>query len=66
MLRLAHGVAAFTYDKLPQAERRAPPDEGRVVAALEWAESLMSHQSIFRSQEGLAAGQVFKAFASHL
>lgn len=31
-------VAAYTYDKLPAAEQRALPDEGHLVAALEWAE----------------------------
>jgi predicted nuclease of restriction endonuclease-like (RecB) superfamily len=31
-------VAAYTYDKLPADEKRALPNEGHVVAALEWAE----------------------------
>ncbi|TDT73566.1 putative nuclease of restriction endonuclease-like (RecB) superfamily [Arthrobacter sp. AG258] len=31
-------VAAYTYDKLPADERRALPNEGHLVAALEWAE----------------------------
>lgn len=31
-------VAAYTYDKLPEAEQQALPDEGHLVAALEWAE----------------------------
>ncbi|WP_432246091.1 PDDEXK nuclease domain-containing protein (plasmid) [Arthrobacter sp. G.S.26] len=31
-------VAAYTYDKLPPAEQQALPDEGHIVAALEWAE----------------------------
>jgi hypothetical protein len=31
-------VAAYTYDKLPRAEQQALPDEGHIVAALEWAE----------------------------
>jgi len=31
-------VAAYTYDKLPAAEQKALPDEGHLVAALEWAE----------------------------
>ncbi len=31
-------VAAYTYDKLPPAEQRALPNEGHLVAALEWAE----------------------------
>lgn len=31
-------VAAYTYDKLPAAEQKAHPDEGHLVAALEWAE----------------------------
>ena len=31
-------VAAYTYDKLPAAEQRALPNEGNLVAALEWAE----------------------------
>jgi hypothetical protein len=31
-------VAACTYDKLPAAEQRALPNEGHLVAALEWAE----------------------------
>lgn len=31
-------VAAYTYDKLPAAEQRALPNEGHLVAALEWAE----------------------------
>jgi hypothetical protein len=31
-------VAAYTYDKLPPAERQALPDEGHIVAALERAE----------------------------
>ncbi|WP_332761020.1 PDDEXK nuclease domain-containing protein [Pseudarthrobacter sp.] len=31
-------VAAYTYDKLPEAEQDALPDEGHLVAALEWAE----------------------------
>lgn len=29
--------AAYTYDSLPANERRALPNEGDVVAALEWA-----------------------------
>ncbi|MFH5879329.1 YhcG family protein [Arthrobacter sp. NA-172] len=31
-------VAAYTYDKLPAAEQKVLPDEGHIVAALEWAE----------------------------
>lgn len=31
-------VAAYTYDKLPPAEQQALPNEGHLVAALEWAE----------------------------
>jgi predicted nuclease of restriction endonuclease-like (RecB) superfamily len=31
-------VAAYTYDKLPVAEQLALPNEGHLVAALEWAE----------------------------
>lgn len=31
-------VASYTYDKLPAAEQRALPNEGHLVAALEWAE----------------------------
>ena len=31
-------VAAYTYDKLPPAEQKSLPDEGHLVAALEWAE----------------------------
>ncbi|MDR6688303.1 putative nuclease of restriction endonuclease-like (RecB) superfamily [Arthrobacter sp. 1088] len=31
-------VAAYTYDKLPTSEQRALPNEGRLVAALEWVE----------------------------
>ncbi|MGK3957599.1 PDDEXK nuclease domain-containing protein [Arthrobacter sp. R4] len=31
-------VAAYTYDKLPAAEQQALPNEGHLVAALEWAE----------------------------
>ncbi|MGM9474246.1 PDDEXK nuclease domain-containing protein [Pseudarthrobacter sp. YS3] len=31
-------VAAYTYDKLPEAEQQALPDEGYLMAALEWAE----------------------------
>ncbi|XAS69646.1 hypothetical protein V3C33_05060 [Micrococcaceae bacterium Sec5.7] len=31
-------VAAYTYDKLPPAEQQALPNEGHVVAALEWTE----------------------------
>lgn len=31
-------VAAYTYDKLPLAEQQALPNEGHLVAALEWAE----------------------------
>jgi hypothetical protein len=31
-------VAAYTYDKLPVDEKIALPNEGHVVAALEWAE----------------------------
>lgn len=31
-------VAAYTYDKLPPAEQQVLPDEGHIVAALEWAE----------------------------
>jgi len=30
-------VAAYTYDKLPPAEQKALPNEGDIVAALEWA-----------------------------
>jgi GAF domain-containing protein len=30
-------VAAYTYDKLPPAEQQALPNEGHIVAALEWA-----------------------------
>ncbi|MFW0772263.1 PDDEXK nuclease domain-containing protein [Paenarthrobacter nitroguajacolicus] len=32
-------VAAYTYDKLPADEKIALPNEGHVVAALEWAEA---------------------------
>jgi hypothetical protein len=32
-------VAAYTYDKLPLAEQQVLPNEGHVVAALEWAEA---------------------------
>ncbi|MGK3954861.1 PDDEXK nuclease domain-containing protein [Arthrobacter sp. R4] len=31
-------VAAYTYDKLPIAEQQALPNEGHLVAALDWAE----------------------------
>ncbi|WP_211882923.1 PDDEXK nuclease domain-containing protein [Pseudarthrobacter albicanus] len=31
-------VAAYTYDNLPPAEQQALPNEGHIVAALEWAE----------------------------
>jgi predicted nuclease of restriction endonuclease-like (RecB) superfamily len=31
-------VAAYTYDKLPTSEQRALPNEGHLVAALEWVE----------------------------
>jgi predicted nuclease of restriction endonuclease-like (RecB) superfamily len=31
-------VAAYTYDKLPADEQRVLPNEGHLVAALEWAE----------------------------
>jgi hypothetical protein len=31
-------MAAYTYDKLPPGEQQALPNEGHVVAALEWAE----------------------------
>jgi predicted nuclease of restriction endonuclease-like (RecB) superfamily len=31
-------VAAYTYDKLPAEEQQALPNEGHLVAALEWAE----------------------------
>ncbi len=31
-------VAAYTYDKLPPSEQKALPNEGHLVAALEWAE----------------------------
>jgi predicted nuclease of restriction endonuclease-like (RecB) superfamily len=31
-------VAAYTYDRLPPAEQQALPNEGHIVAALEWAE----------------------------
>ncbi|PRB35879.1 hypothetical protein CQ020_22300 [Arthrobacter sp. MYb23] len=31
-------VAAYTHDKLQADEKRALPNEGDVVAALEWAE----------------------------
>jgi predicted nuclease of restriction endonuclease-like (RecB) superfamily len=31
-------VAAYTYDKLPLDEQQALPDEGHLVAALEWTE----------------------------
>jgi hypothetical protein len=31
-------VAAYTYDNLPAAEQKALPNEGHIVAALEWAE----------------------------
>lgn len=31
-------VAAYTYDKLPPGEQKALPDEGNIVAALQWAE----------------------------
>jgi hypothetical protein len=31
-------VAAYTYDRLPGEEQQALPDEGHIVAALEWAE----------------------------
>jgi hypothetical protein len=32
-------LAAYAYDKLPPAEQHALPNEGHIVAALEWAES---------------------------
>ena len=32
-------VAAYTYDTLPAAEQEALPNEGHLVAALEWAEN---------------------------
>lgn len=41
-------VAAYTYDKLPPAEQQALPDEGHLVAALEWAEP---------ASEGTTAGE---------
>ncbi|MEC5180858.1 PDDEXK nuclease domain-containing protein [Arthrobacter sp. CG_A4] len=31
-------VSAYTYDKLPPDEQQALPNEGHIVAALEWAE----------------------------
>jgi hypothetical protein len=31
-------VAAYTYDKLPASEQKALPNEGHLVAALDWAE----------------------------
>ncbi len=31
-------VAAYTYDKLPAAEKHALPNEGHLVAALDWAD----------------------------
>ncbi|MDI2033715.1 hypothetical protein PJL15_00815 [Paenarthrobacter nitroguajacolicus] len=31
-------VAGYTYDRLPMAEKRVLPNEGHLVAALEWAE----------------------------
>jgi hypothetical protein len=35
-----HGrhLTAYTYDKLPAAEQQSLPNEGHIVAALEWAE----------------------------
>jgi hypothetical protein len=33
-------VAAYTYDKLPADEQQALPNEGHIVAALEWAEPI--------------------------
>jgi hypothetical protein len=35
---LPMAVAAYTYDTLPAAEQPALPDEGHIVAALEWEE----------------------------
>jgi hypothetical protein len=32
-------VSAYTYDKLSASEQQALPDEGHLVAALEWAEA---------------------------
>jgi len=37
-------VAAYTYDKLPAAEQQALPNEGHLVAALEWAEPGSIHE----------------------
>jgi hypothetical protein len=39
-------VAAYTYDKLPPAEQQALPNEGHIVAALEWAESDADAESV--------------------
>jgi len=38
-------VAAYTYDKLPPAEQQALPNEGHIVAALEWAEPTANDDS---------------------
>ncbi|GAB3552068.1 hypothetical protein GCM10027404_22140 [Arthrobacter tumbae] len=37
-------VAAYTYDKLPAAEKKALPNEGHLVAALEWAKPITEEE----------------------
>nr|WP_309070911.1 PDDEXK nuclease domain-containing protein [Arthrobacter sp.] len=37
-------VVAYTYDKLPAAEKKALPNEGHLVAALEWAEPVTEEE----------------------
>jgi predicted nuclease of restriction endonuclease-like (RecB) superfamily len=39
-------VAAYTYDKLPPAEQQALPNEGHLVAALEWAEPVADADAV--------------------
>ena len=45
-------VAAYTYDKLPAAEQQALPNEGHLVAALEWVEPVEEQRNA--CQETLA------------
>ncbi|YCH07312.1 PDDEXK nuclease domain-containing protein [Arthrobacter sp. alpha11c] len=45
-------VAAYTYDKLPAAEQQALPNEGHLVAALEWVEPVEEQRNV--CQETLA------------
>jgi hypothetical protein len=55
-------VAAYTHDKLPPAEQQALPNEGHIVAALEWAERAANAEAGSGMSEARSA-KVWSAFS---